>query len=129
MSGVLAIWSELGPLGLLLYFGFHLYALFRIAKAVRGKAYSDPTQRILAEAFPPVMAMIILLNIITDYLYLAFFTGGLWIWAACVWTPSPAWKSPAAKSGESPDSKKSICEKAGRDALPHVQRRFIQPVR
>ena len=129
MTGVLAIWSELGLLGLLLYFGFHLYALFRIAKAVRGKAYSDPTQCILAEAFPPVMAMIIVLNIITDFFYLVFFTTGLWIWAACVWTPAPTWKSPAAQSGESTDSKKSICEKAGRDALPHVQRRFIQPVR
>jgi hypothetical protein len=105
MTGVLAIWSELGPLGLLLYFGFHLYAFFRVAKAVRIKAYSDPTQRILAESFLPVMAMIIMLNILTDYLYLVFFTSGLWIWAACVWTPAPAWKTLAVQSGESTDSK------------------------
>jgi hypothetical protein len=104
MTGVLAIWSELGPLGLLLYFGFHLYALFRVAKAVRKKAYSDPAQRILAEAFVPVIAMIIVLNILTDYLYLAFFNSGVWIWAACVWTPAPAWKALSSQSGESTGS-------------------------
>ena len=110
MTGVLTIWSELGPIGLLLYFGFHLYAVVRVAKAVRRNAYTDPAQRILAEAFPPVMAMLIGLNILADHLWLVFLTTGSWIWAACVWTPAPAWKALPAQSGELTESPGAFAE-------------------
>jgi len=120
MTGVLTIWSELGSLGLLLYYGLHLYALIRVSKAVRRNAYSDPAQRILAEAFPPIMTMMIGLSIIADYLYLAYFTSGLWIWAACVWTPAPAWKALAAKFGESTDA--NNMPGVGKDLRQHWRR-------
>jgi hypothetical protein len=64
--------------------------------------------------------MIIMLNIIADYLFLVFYTSGLWIWAACVWTPAPAWKSLSAQSGESTDLENT--PGTGKDLRKHWRR-------
>ncbi len=99
MTGILTLWSELGFFGLLLYWGIQLYAAVRVARAVRAGAYTDRYQLILAESFPPTMIMLIMLNFIADYSYLAFMNNGIWIWAACVWTPNkPAFLRQAAST-------------------------------
>ncbi len=92
MTGILTIWSELGPVGVALYWGLFIYAFVRVIRNIRHNRYSDPYQRVLAEAFPPVLLMMFMLNIIADYLYMAFLSNSLWLWAAVVWTPAPEWK-------------------------------------
>lgn len=98
MTGILALWSELGPLGVLFYWGIQIYAAVRVMKQVHRNLYVNRYQRVLAQAFGPTLAMMILLNVIADYSYLVFLTSNLWIWAACVWKPvggQPAKEAPA----------------------------------
>lgn len=86
-TGILAILSELGPLGLLAYYGIHWYAMMRVWRQVRRRLYLDRTQRILAEAFVATMWLICALVWIVDIWYYAFLSNGIWIWAAIVWIP------------------------------------------
>lgn len=97
MTGILTLWSELGPLGLFLYWGLQVYAAVRIGRAVRRGKYTGRYKRILAEAFPSAMMMLVGLNFLADYSFLAFMNGGIWIWAACVWTPEDSDLPPAAR--------------------------------
>jgi hypothetical protein len=97
MTGILALWSELGPFGLLLYWGLQIYAGVRVARAVRRGRYTHRHKRILAEAFPPVQMMLVAVNVLADYSFLAFMNGGIWIWAACVWTPEESDVPPSAR--------------------------------
>ena len=41
VTGFLAIWSELGPIGVLLFFGLHVYALRRVWRQVAQGRYED----------------------------------------------------------------------------------------
>ncbi|NKB23696.1 MAG: hypothetical protein GKR87_04835 [Kiritimatiellae bacterium] len=86
MTGILSIWSDLGPLGFMVYWGLHLYTIYYITFKSRRGHYTDFYQRVFSQAFPSVMGMYIVLNILTDYIYLAFMSGGVWFLAACVWT-------------------------------------------
>lgn len=95
-TGFIALWSELGPLGFLLYWGAHLYALLHVRRLTRRTAFTSPHLHALADAFVPTMAMWLVLSAIVDYNYIPYLHGGLWIWAAIVWrsdqtapTPEP----------------------------------------
>lgn len=84
-SGALAIWTELGPLGYLLYWGVHLYAAWRVWKRLRRRAYMDPFRRVLGEGFCLTMLAWLILNFMSDFCHIRFLHGGLWIWAAVIW--------------------------------------------
>ncbi|MFH1111421.1 MAG: hypothetical protein V1790_19815 [Planctomycetota bacterium] len=96
-TGLLTLWTELGPLGMLLYWGVQAYAAMRVGWAVRRGRYKGRYKRILAEAFTPTMMMLLGLNVLTDYAFIAFMNGGIWIWAACVWTPEESEVPPSAR--------------------------------
>lgn len=87
-AGALAIWSELGPFGYLLYWGIHVVAMLRVWRRIQRRHYVDPYQQMLAEAFVPTMLMWLALSFLADFAHNAFLQGGVWIWAACVWTPA-----------------------------------------
>jgi len=86
-SGALAIWTELGPVGYLLYWGLHVYAMLRFRRFVKRKAYTDPFRHVLAEGFVLTMPAWLILNFLSDFCYVRFLHGGLWIWAAVIWDP------------------------------------------
>ena len=86
-SGMLAIWSELGPLGYLLYWGLHLYAMWHIWRQVRRGGYEDLYRSILAQGFCLTMLTWLILNFMSDFCHVRLLHGGLWIWAAVVWNP------------------------------------------
>ncbi len=87
MTGVLTLWSELGPLGVFFYWGIQVYTAVLVGRQVRRNQYTNRYQRVLAEGFVPTLTMVIILNIIAEYSHLVFMTSNLWIWAACVWKP------------------------------------------
>ncbi|MDI6773926.1 MAG: hypothetical protein QME60_00810 [Verrucomicrobiota bacterium] len=104
-SGFLAIWSELGPLGALLYWGLHVYAAARVLRLIRrGVLPDDFHQRILAEAFVPTMAVWVIINLLVDVAYNPFLAGGLWAWAGMVWGARPSRTGPESRSAAPADS-------------------------
>lgn len=86
-TGILTFLSELGPLGLIAFWGIHIYAGCRVWGFIRRRQYTDRMQLILAEAFIPAMLMILMLAWIADYWYIAFVNNMIWVWAAVVWVP------------------------------------------
>ena len=122
-AGVLALWSELGPLGCILYWGLHVYAMIWVVRNVRRKAYTSKYGQIFAESFVPVMGMWIALNFFDDFAFSAFLQGGIWIWAAMVWDPAPPDEEPGT-----PDSV-PVDPAAPRHAFGDVVRPTDLPVR
>lgn len=106
-TGFIALWSELGPFGFILYWGLHVFVMLRVRRQVKRKAYVNPHLQALADAFVPIMGMWLVLSAIVDYNYIPYLHGGLWIWAAIVWrsdqptgdapTPAPAVPAPARR--------------------------------
>jgi hypothetical protein len=94
-TGVLALWGEMGPLGVLLFWGMYVYAVIRVWRQCRAGVYRDPYRRILAEAFVPAMSGFIILNVLTELVPLAQLNIGIWIWAATVWNPPDIEEQPA----------------------------------
>lgn len=86
-TGYIALWGDLGPFGFLLFWGLHVYAALRVYRLYKRGAYSERASFILAQAFVPVMAMFLVINVIRDIAVDPPFTVGLWIWAATVWNP------------------------------------------
>lgn len=84
-TGFIALWSELGPFGFILYWGLHVFVMLRVRRQNRRKAYRDPHLQALADAFVPAMGLWLVLSAIVDYNYIPYLHGGLWIWAAAVW--------------------------------------------
>ncbi len=86
-TGFSAVYSEFGPLGLLLFFGLHGYAAWRVFRQFRRGAYRSPLRRALAEAFIPTMLLYLGLNLLSDFLNDTFLQVGVWVWAGLVWKP------------------------------------------
>ncbi len=85
-TGFLAIWSELGPFGFLLYWGIHVFALIHIFKNVIKRQYENNLYRkALAESFIPTMIMFLILNLLSDFCTVRVMHAGLWILAAVIW--------------------------------------------
>lgn len=103
-TGIITIWSELGPVGYLLFWGLHFYVMFKIIYQYRSGMYTDPYKRIMAEALPPVILMWIGLSFIADFLYIDFLQCGLWVWVACVWIPDIN-EYPEAQTQRAPQEK------------------------
>ena len=85
ITGVIALWSELGVIGFLYFFGLHVYAMRRVWRQLRRGCYRDRWLAVLAEAFIPSMATLLVLSILTDIFTNDLLGGGIWIWAALVW--------------------------------------------
>lgn len=101
-TGFIALWSELGPFGFLLYWGLHVFALLRVRRQCKQKVYADPHLQALADAFVPTMALWLILSAIVDYNYIPYLHGGLWIWAAMVWRSDQAAPAPAPVPASAP---------------------------
>jgi hypothetical protein len=89
-TGFLAIWSDLGPIAFLLYWGSHFYALLRVTSHYRKSRYNLPWQRAFALSFPGVMTLYLLVAFMTDVVHTALWGCVPWIWASFVWTPQEA---------------------------------------
>jgi hypothetical protein len=89
-TGYIAIQGELGPLGLVSYWGLYLCAAYRIWSQWRRGMYSDIYSRALAEAFVPMVGFFLVLNILIDAIIIYPLNIGLWIWAGALWNPLPA---------------------------------------
>lgn len=99
-TGVNAIYSEFGPLGLLLFYGLHGLAVVRILRLYRAGAYRSPIRQALAEAFIPTMLLYLGLNLISDFHSDTFLQVGVWLWAGAVWKPDAAAPPPEARTEE-----------------------------
>ena len=89
-TGYISLYGELGPLGLLLYWGLYVIAAVRIMRQARNGSYREPHRQALAEAFVPVMLFFLILNVLVDRAAMLHLNLGLWIWAGALWNPSPA---------------------------------------
>lgn len=87
-SGVLAIWSELGAAGYLLLVGVHSYAAGHVWLRLHKNLYDNEMQKVLAEGFVMAMLTFLMGSVLTDIFWAKYYTVGLWIWAALVWTPA-----------------------------------------
>ena len=87
VTGLVAIWSELGPIGVLLFFGMHIYAFFHIALQLRKGLYANLYQRVIAMTFVPLMFLILVVNAMADMLHMDFLQCGVWALAGFSWTP------------------------------------------
>jgi len=105
-TGFIAIWSELGAIGFVLFFGIHIFAVHRIYDQYRKGLYRMPERRILAEALVPVIPVYLLLNFMTDTFPLDLLTGGLWLCIAILWRPDPPVTSEQAI--KAPSIRKSV---------------------
>jgi len=83
-SGYLAIWSETGPIGFLIYWGLHVYMGLRILLIVRSRPDADPFVIALAEAFVPMMAFVVVVNAADDLSKYKLISG-IWVWASLLW--------------------------------------------
>jgi len=105
-TGMITIFGELGPFGLLLFWSAYIYAALRIWRQSRAGMYVSKYRIILAEAFVPTMAAFIVLNVLLDTILHAHLNTGLWIWGALVWYPCPDAEPPASDTpppaGETP---------------------------
>jgi len=107
-TGLLALWSDLGPFGFLIYWSVHVGALWRVMSGVRQGRYTHRYKLILAEAFIPTMVMFLMLSFLADFSWMAYMNV-LWIWAGAVWrydtarggaplpSANPAFASPIRK--------------------------------
>ncbi len=95
-TGLSAIYSEFGPLGVLLFFGLHIMAAAHVLRLFRRKAYRTPIRRALAEAFIPTMLLYLGLNLISDFFHNTFLQVGIWMWAGAVWKPDAEEPEPDA---------------------------------
>ncbi len=86
-TGFLSIWGDMGPVSFLLYWGLHVYAMIRVARAYRRGAYAHPWQRAFARSFVPCMLFYLLVAFMTDLVHSALWGMMPWIWAGAVWTP------------------------------------------
>jgi hypothetical protein len=86
-TGLLSIWSDMGPIAFLLYWGAHLYAIGRVWRAYYYGSYQHPWQRAVAQAFIPVMTLYLMVAFMTDLVHTALWGFIPWVWAATVWTP------------------------------------------
>ena len=102
-TGYITTYGELGPLGLLLYWGVYVYALLHIGRQARAGGYEETHRQVLAEAFVPTMVSFLLLNVLTDRAVDPHLNLGLWIWAGCVWNVSPSGKTLIARESEFPE--------------------------
>ena len=98
MTGIITLWSELGPMGLILYWGLHVYAFFWVWTGLRRGLYTNRYKLILAQAFIPIMAFYIGLSLLADYSWVVYMNA-IWIWAGCVWRRDVA---PAAANVRQP---------------------------
>jgi hypothetical protein len=86
-TGFLTIWSELGPIGFIVYFGLWLYALFRVSLQCWRKQYQDIYQEILGLTFISAGVMLSCVFFLAPFLHHAFLSSSFWILAALVWVP------------------------------------------
>jgi hypothetical protein len=84
-TGYITLWGELGPAGMLLYWGMYVYAAVRVWRQSRRRLYVDPHRHILAQAFVPSVIAFLIVNALRDIGVVLVLNVGLWIWAAAVW--------------------------------------------
>jgi len=85
--GLLAIYSDIGFLGCLLYYGLHLLPILRLWRLYNSNAYEVYWQKHLAYAMIPVATAWLFLSTIFDALNFDFLTSCLWAAFALAWSP------------------------------------------
>lgn len=86
-TGLLAIWSDMGPIFFLLYWGAHVYGLLHVVRLLRRGLYADPWQRAFALTFVPAMVLYLLVAFMTDLVHNALWGCVPWVLAATAWRP------------------------------------------
>lgn len=87
VTGYVAIFSELGLIGFLLYVGLYIYAVARITRQLIRREYTQSGQRLLAQIYVVASAVFGMVNVLADFFYVDFFQVSIWLLAACVWSP------------------------------------------
>lgn len=66
ISGVSALWGDLGPFGTFLYFGLFIIPARRVWRNLAGALYQDPFQRVLSRVYMPYLTMLLLIILLQD---------------------------------------------------------------
>jgi hypothetical protein len=113
-TGILSLWGELGPIGCILFWGLHVYAVARIWRQRRQGLYTGLYDGVLADAFVPAMIFFIILNTLAEMVPVAHLTLGLWIWAGLLWHRPPPEPAPVAAAVVAPPA--GVAEEEGESA-------------
>jgi hypothetical protein len=103
VTGYLALYSELGLLGLLLYMGLHVHAFSRVTRQLVRREYTHPTQRLMAQVYVVSAVVFWLINLLADFFHIDFFQVSIWLLAACVWIPHHEAEPADERAGEERD--------------------------
>lgn len=98
ITGFLAIYGDLGAVGVLLFYGLHLYAFGRILSHYRNGRYRSREKLMLAESVLPSLVIVFVLAFITDLFSTHLFQSGMWICIALLWKADPEPAEPASPS-------------------------------
>ncbi len=85
LTGFLAIYGDLGFVGMAVFFGLHFYAFGRILSHYQNGRYRSREKRMLAEALLPSMVLFFVLVFITDVFSQHLIQSGIWMCVALLW--------------------------------------------
>ncbi|AKJ65527.1 hypothetical protein [Kiritimatiella glycovorans] len=98
VTALLTIWSEMGPIGFVLYWWLWGYALYRIYNQYSRNMYCDPYQNALALGFVAYAVTMFGIFALAPLLHVAFLTNAFWLWAAILWVPGLSCSGKPAKN-------------------------------
>lgn len=104
ISGISAIWGDLGPIGALLFFGLYVIPVRRVWRHLKAQRYADPYQRLMARVFMPFMAMILFVTLLQDNFWNDLLQCSVFVLGAYLWDPAQAPGVPAAGATAPPGS-------------------------
>jgi len=122
ISGISAMWGDLGPIGALLYFGLYTIPARRIWRQLITNRYQDPFQRVLSRVYLPHMAMILLVALLQDVFWNDVVQCSVIFMNAYLWTPIETGEPPLPEERPAPRGlRHRLSPPAGR-ALPFSHR-------
>lgn len=86
--GILAVWSDIGFVGVIIYFGVYFSAIIHLLINVRRRKYKNEVQLAMAETCILLLGLLVMANLLmSDLFHRHELVGGVWILVALVWVP------------------------------------------
>ena len=87
ISGISAMWGDLGAIGALLYFSLYIIPARRIWRHLVANRYQDPFQRTLSRVYMPYFAMLVLITLLQDIFWNDLMQCSFLFLSAYLWDP------------------------------------------
>jgi hypothetical protein len=87
ISGISAMWGDLGPAGAPLFFALYVIPARRVWRHMNNNAYIDPHQRVLSRAYITFMVMCLLITLLQDNFWSDLLQCSVFAMSAYLWDP------------------------------------------